>query len=133
MRLLHRACIKFIWYYYWWSFLPTPQLNVELKASYLRHGDNPGQLYAIRGDIDENVVYSKLALYPEKDFLHDGIYERILSVSGTLGYSLPALGLRLSAGYGFSWSRNAGNVEGVTEYRHVFSLGGRYALPVWSR
>jgi len=115
------------------TFLPTPGLNVELKASYVRHGDNPGATNAIMGDIDEDIVYREFRLYPEKDFLHDGIYERILSVSGTLGYSLPALGLRLSAGYGFSWSRNAGNVEGVTEYRHVFSLGGRYALPVWSR
>ncbi len=115
------------------SFLPTPALNVELKPAYVRHGDNPGATNAIMGDIDEDIVYREFALYPEKNFLHDGIYERILSLSGSVGYSLPSLGLKLSGGYGFSWSSNAGNVEGVTEYRHVFSLGGRYTLPVWSR
>jgi len=116
------------------TWLPLPELVADVQLSYMRHGDNPGATgYVIMGDIDEDLDYTHLSSYPDKDFLHDGIYERILSAYGRVSWAVPDHTLTLYAGYGLSWARNYQNVEGATAWIHVLTIGGRYQLPVWSR
>lgn len=114
------------------SFIPVPNIIVDLGASYIRHGDNPDTLdYLIMGDIDEPLLYSNMIEYPDKDFLHDGIYEKIFSIFGKISYSLPQIPLKVYAGYGFSYSANSGNTEGMVEVRNIITLGGTYTQKIW--
>ena len=97
---------------------PLPGLRASLQYSLVRHGDNSDDSYdagdaLIYGDVDKFQDYSKLSSYPDKDFLHDGIYDyshigrlrvfwRPAEAPVVFGVALP---LELGAGYGLSWTR----------------------------
>ena len=115
-------------------FLPSQEIDLELGMSYIRHGNNPDALdtdYLIMGDIDEPLSYSNIKDYPDKDFLNDGIYEKIFSVHGKISYSFSNFPLNVYAGYGFSYSRNAGNVAGVTDIRNIITFGASLKQQIW--
>lgn len=111
--------------------MPWEGVWADLSLSYVRHGDNPGVVgYVIRGDIDEDLDYAHLGEYPDKDFLRDGVYEHILSASVRATWRPGFADLSLYAGIGAAWARNYGCVAGNRASFAVFSLGGRYVLPV---
>ncbi len=58
------------------SFYPVSKVFADVKYRLIRHGDGelPGH---IEGDIDDPLVYGSPTVYPDKDFLNDGIYEWI--------------------------------------------------------
>ncbi len=116
------------------SFLPSTRLEVDLGMSYIRHGNNPNAPdtdYLIMGDIEKPLFYENMDDYPDKDFLNDGIYEKIFSITGKISYKFEDLPLKVYAGYGFSYSINTGNITGDTEFRNIFTLGAGYVQQIW--
>jgi len=113
------------------SFLPAPPMAIDLGVSYIRHGNNKDATSMIMGDIEVPLIYGNMNDYPDKNFLHDGIYEKIFSIFGKISYSLPQLPLNIYACYGFSYSTNSGNTEGLTELRNIITLGGTYTQQIW--
>ena len=104
-----------------------PVQGLELTAQYqlIRHGTGDHTLGEIEGDIDTWFVYGDLALYPEKDFLHDGAYEWINILTLGAGYRFVNLPLRAWAEYSFVHASNAlfdGNT-GNTVIRNLVGLG----------
>ncbi|MCF7950354.1 MAG: capsule assembly Wzi family protein [Spirochaetaceae bacterium] len=121
-------------------FLPAPRLGVTLQTILVRHGDNPDagdEEHLIMGDIDEPINDGPggdnfdIDDYPEKSFLHDGIYERMFRIFGRIDYRLPRSGLRLYLGYGYAHMRNYHNIEGNERSRHSLSFGASYAGTMW--
>ncbi|MDC7226546.1 MAG: capsule assembly Wzi family protein [Spirochaetales bacterium] len=116
------------------SFIPAAGFEVDVDISYIRHGDNPDaedDEYLIMGDIDEDLDYSNVDEYPEKDFLNDGIYEKILSFAADVSYTFKKVPVSLNLGYGFAWSRNYNNIEGNTNFKNIITIGGSYKQQLW--
>ncbi len=84
-------------------FFTLPSEGLELTAQYqlIRHGTGDHHLGQIEGDIGTWFDYADTALYPQKDFLHDGIYDWINVLTLNLGYRFAGLPLRLWAEYSF--------------------------------
>jgi hypothetical protein len=94
--------------------LPLSNLSAGLTYRLIRHGDNPGQNPgdpAILGRTDGYLDYTVgLDSYPDKDFLHDGLYDwnNILTLSAE--YTLPSFPVTFGFSYSFShtfWVDNA--------------------------
>jgi len=116
------------------SFLPDPAIAVDLGISYIRHGNNPDATlndYLIMGDIEEPLSYSNMIDYPDKDFLNDCIYEKIFSINGKISYSFSNIPFKVYGGYGFSYSHNAGNVAGLSEFRNIITFGASLKQQIW--
>ncbi len=93
--------------------LPADGLEVTAQYQLIRHGTGDHHLGEIEGDINIWFDYSDLALYPEKDFLHDGTYEWINILTLNLGYRFARAPLRLWAEYSFVHAGSYGNLIGL--------------------
>ncbi len=111
-----------------WKAVPVKDLFVELKFKHIRHGDGDCTLGQIEGDIDTWLDYGDLASYPDKDFLNDGIYERISVFSIGGKYTLPEFPLEVGLGYSYVYADNFENIPGNTIRRHLFSLEANVSL-----
>jgi hypothetical protein len=107
------------------SFFTLPADGLEVTARYqlIRHGSGDHALGEIEGDIGIWFDYADLALYPEKDFLHDGTYEWINILTLNLGYRFAGAPLKLWAEYGFVHAANYGNISGTTVVKNLLGLG----------
>ncbi|HEY9053770.1 MAG TPA: hypothetical protein VIO60_03015, partial [Rectinemataceae bacterium] len=114
--------------------------RAKLQYSLIRHGDNSDAAYAagtplIYGDVDKYQNYSNLSAYPNKDFLHDGIYD--ISHSASLGFAWrPAGGAKilgserpfeLGFGYGLAYTSWVDGTGGGTpvpapRWQHLIEL-----------
>jgi hypothetical protein len=113
-----------------WS-LPVPRLKAALEYRLVRHGDNPlnkpGDL-AILGRPEAYLDYSVgLDNYPNKDFLHDGLYDfnHIVTLSGS--YVLPWFPATVSLSYSLVYTFWNPNSTGLTappaQWRNILALG----------
>lgn len=118
----------------------APGWRASFAYSMIRHGDNSQANYnakvpLIYGDTDKYQWYDKIALYPDKNFLHDGVYD--YNHSGKLdvawrpagGIALGSLRVPAELGFGFGLSYTFwkdGNALGATlpdpEWRRVLEL-----------
>jgi hypothetical protein len=112
-------------------FFTLPADSLELSAQYqlIRHGTGDHAAGQIEGDIDIWYDYGSPDPYPEKDFLHDGIYEWINILTLQLGYRFAGLPLRLWAEYSFVHAANYGNISGNTAVKNLFGLGASASWP----
>ncbi len=112
------------------SSLPLPQLQADLEYRLIRHGDNPSSSPgdpAILGRPDGYYDYSKPDdSYPDKAFLHDGLYDHnhIVTVRGV--YSFRDSPFRVGLSYTFSytyWEPNAsGEPDRPDVVRNILGL-----------
>jgi hypothetical protein len=105
---------------------PAPSLELTAQYQLIRHGDGV-QFVDIEGEINSPLDYSQIDNYPEKDFLHDGIYEWINILSLNLGYRFLGAPLRLWAEYSFVHAANYGNVSGNIAVKNLVGLGASAA------
>jgi hypothetical protein len=108
---------------------PTPGLDVSAQYQLIRHGGGDHLAGQIEGDINTPIVYADLPLYPEKDFLHDGIYERLNILKLSLGYRFTRAPVRVWAEYSFVHANNYANVSGNTVVKNLVGLGFSAAWP----
>ncbi len=118
----------------------APGWRASFAYSMIRHGDNSQANYdakvpLIYGDTDKYQWYDMLASYPDKNFLHDGVYD--YNHSGKLDvFWRPAGGLalgtlrvpaELGCGFGLAYTFfRDGNASGATlpdpEWRRILEL-----------
>ncbi len=102
---------------------PAPGLEASVQYQFIRHGDGEVGLGQIEGDINDSIDYTAFPAYPEKDFLHDGIYEWINILKLSLAYRLAAVPLKVWAEYSFVHAANFGNTSGNTVVKNLIGLG----------
>jgi len=87
--------------------VPVPNLRAALEYRLIRHGDNPSRSpgdLVILGRPDGWFDYSVVDSYPDKAFLHDGLYDHnhILTLSGE--YSIPRSPVTVGLSYTFAYT-----------------------------
>lgn len=107
---------------------PLPRLTASLQYKHIRHGSGDHTNGQIEGDVDIWIDYSDLASYPDKDFLNDGIYERIHMIGFALSYSLPSPGITVRGDYNFVSIRNYQNIPGNDVLKNLFGIGIRISI-----
>lgn len=119
------------------SAKPYTGLTTKLTYSYIRHGDNEWKAYddydfengekvPVGGAIDKYLTYTDHEnRFEHKDFLNDGIYEFIHTISLKLNYSFSLLEipLDLMAGYSFVTAKNYNNIKGNDIDKNIITLG----------
>jgi hypothetical protein len=108
--------------------LPFVNFTAGLEYRLIRHGDNPGAMpgaLAILGRPDGWLDYDILETIPDKDFLHDGLYDinNIVTVSGE--YSFPRYPVTVGLSYTFShtfWLTNGLAVYPGDLVRNILGL-----------
>jgi hypothetical protein len=118
------------------KFLLPEGLGANLGFRHIRHGDNPNpdaaeEDYVIRGDIDVPLDYANVFEYGEKDFLNDGIYERITELSLNASYDFASIPLAASFGYTFAHANNYKNIEGNRKSWHAVTLSGSFQYSIF--
>ncbi|MBN1834517.1 MAG: hypothetical protein JW820_01640 [Spirochaetales bacterium] len=109
--------------------LPLSNLSLGLTYRLIRHGDNPslgpGDL-AILGRTDGWMDYDQLDDYPDKDFLHDGLYDWNNIVTLSTEYTLPSFPVTFGLSYSFShtfWVDNSVSDTGKPdEIKNILAL-----------
>lgn len=110
------------------SASPRPDVSLTAKYLYIRHGTGRHEDGQIEGDIDVWLDYSNLAEYPDKHFLHDGVYELIHSATISGVWKPERFPLTLSAEYSFVHGTNYGNIPGSTRTKHLVGIGASYSF-----
>ena len=111
------------------SFFIMEGLHAHIGFRNIRHGDNPDAAedeYVIRGDIDVPLDYANKNEYGDKDFLNDGIYERITQLSLGVSYDFSAVPLTASFGYTFAHAYSYQNIEENQKSWHAVTLSGSF-------
>lgn len=91
-------------------------LSLFLQYKLIRHGTNDPSIagdFAIYGDIDIYFNYDDPDAYPDKDFLHDGLYDWNNIVTLGANYTFPKLPITLSGEYIFSYTSWEPNDSGI--------------------
>jgi hypothetical protein len=100
-----------------WS-LPLPRLQTALECRLIRHGDNPDKNSADLAILGRPEAYFNYLLgidnYPDKDFLHDGLYDYNTIVTLSCAYALPWFAATLGLSYSFSYTWWDANATGLT-------------------
>ena len=116
------------------NFFIIEGLSANIGFRNIRHGDNPDAAedeYVIRGDIDVPLSYANKIEYGDKDFLNDGIYERITELSLNASYDFAAIPLAASFGYTLAYADNYQNIEGNQKSWHAVTLSGRFRYSIF--
>ncbi|MFZ2912963.1 MAG: hypothetical protein WAZ99_02090 [Rectinemataceae bacterium] len=106
--------------------LPAPGWRVSAEYSLVRHGDNPSKpwgSFVIFGNVAQYLDYPNISKYPDKHFLHDGLYDynhigrvsvawRPAETPLLFGIEVP---LELGLGYGLSYTYWDANESGEPE------------------
>jgi hypothetical protein len=99
--------------------VPIPSLRAGLEYRMIRHGDNPswksGDPPAILGRPDGWFDYDLLEAYPDKAFLHDGLYDHnhIVTLSGEYSIQRSPVTVGLSYTFAFTyWKPNDSGEQG---------------------
>jgi hypothetical protein len=119
---------------------PAPRLKLSLAYSLIRHGDNTpatGKTFLtdlqIYGDVDKYQNYSQIPIYPDKNFLKDGIYDYNHAGSLDLSWRPASLPLELNLGYGLSYTywddgEDKGRAVPDPVWRHILKVGVTYQM-----
>lgn len=114
------------------SAKPVTGLTTTLNYSFIRHGDNEwkdeyydpehqleeGEMIPVGGSMDKPLIYADHEnRFAEKDFLNDGDYEFIHTITLDLDYTFIYRSLPLSAGLSYSYV-----IEESVENYNLFSL-----------
>lgn len=112
--------------------MPAADFRFRLRYSLVRHGDNPSYTPEgaplISGDIDHWMNYGNIDKYPDKNFLHDGLYDynHILRIDGYWRPSAWKIPAEIGAGVGFchTWweANNSGEPEPAPSTKFVLDL-----------
>lgn len=110
--------------------VPLPRLRVGLEYRLIRHGDCPSQdpgALVILGRPDGYLDYTiGIDNYPDKDFLHDGLYDHNHIVTASAQYSIPRSPVTVGLSYTFAytwWEPNdSGEADRPDEVRNIFGL-----------
>lgn len=97
--------------------MPYMNLHIILQYQYIRHGDNAEDGY---GTI-AHVNYER-SQDLTKDFLHDGVYEKIHIATIAAAYEFENLPIWVSIDYSFNYATNFGCEEGVTMTRNILGM-----------
>ena len=107
---------------------PRTDLALTGKYRYIRHGTGNHADGQIEGDIGTWLDYGHLKEYPDKNFLHDGIYELIHVVTVSGSWTPAFLPLELTAEYSFVLGTNYGNISGNTVVKNLIAVGASYSF-----
>jgi len=99
------------------------RLYSEVLYQLIRHGTGKHEDGQIEGDMDIPLNYHNLKAYPDKYFLHDGIYEWINILSLKLKYRVLTPDFNIRAEYSYVNAVNYGNVTGNSVTKHLFGMG----------
>lgn len=123
------------------SAKPFAGLDLGLKYSYIRHGDNSweglsvedGDTIPVGGSVDKPLIYTDNAdqeLYVAKDFLNDGIYELIHTISLEIGYDFVVgkVPFGINLGYSYVDATNYENIEGNDVVKNILTFGFETSL-----
>lgn len=120
------------------STKPVSGLTTSLNYSFIRHGDNPGVeldkdgKIPISGDINVPLDYGKQGNgeYQDKNFLHDGIYEYIhtISLEAIYNFSHLVIPMELRFGYSFVTAENYENIKGNDIFMNIFTFNIKTSL-----
>ena len=116
------------------NFFIIEGLSANIGFRNIRHGDNPDAAeddYVIRGDIDVPLNYANAIDFGDKDFLNDGIYERITELSLNASYEFTSIPLTASFGYTFAHAENYRNIVGNRKSWHAVTLSGRFRYSIF--
>jgi len=102
---------------------PLSRLAVKAQYQLIRHGTGDHENGQIEGDIDIWLDYGSLSEYPDKDFLHDGVYEwiNILKLNGS--YVMASGKVTLWAEYNYVIARNFNNIKGNDVSMNLVGFG----------
>ena len=102
--------------------LPYQNLQLFLQYQYIRHGDGnweEGEMEgstSAGGTIEEAHAYDGTGI---KDFLNDGIYEKIHIATIGASYQLEDWPLKFGIDYSFTYADNFENIEGNTKMKNI--------------
>jgi hypothetical protein len=110
--------------------VPYPRLLAGFEYRLIRHGDNPSSdpgEFVILGRPDGYLDYSySLDLYPDKDFLHDGLYDYNHIVTLSAEYAIPRSPVTVGLSYTFAytyWEPNgSAEADRPDQMRNIFGL-----------
>lgn len=108
---------------------PLTGLSATAQYQLIRHGSGSHLAGQIEGDIDAWLDYGSPVPYPPKDFLHDGLYERLNVLTLKVAYTLAPLLTTVWAQYSYVNGKNYGNVAGNDVQKHLVGLGLRVDYP----
>lgn len=117
------------------SAKPFAGLDLGLKYSYIRHGDNDwddleeGDSVPVGGDVNKPLRYND-NLFEDKDFLNDGIYELIHTISLEIGYDFVVgkVPFGINLGYSYVDATNYENIEGNDVVKNILTFGFETSL-----
>ena len=107
---------------------PLPRFAATVQYQLIRHGTGNLEDGQIEGDIDIWLDYGNLAAYPDKDFLHDGIYEWINILKLNVSYTLAFYDITLWGEYSYVNVKNYGNIKGNDVSMNLIGLGFRVGI-----
>jgi len=106
--------------------IPYKNLSVFLQYQHIRHGDGIYEEGEMEGSTDSGGDGEEPAhAYNHtgtKDFLNDGIYEKIHIATLGASYELDSLPMKFEADYSFVYANNFNNIEGNTKMQNIFGL-----------
>ena len=106
--------------------LPYRNLSAYIQYQHIRHGDGIYEEGEMEGSIDSGGIGGEKAhAYNntgEKDFLNDGIYEKIHIVTIGASYELEKLPLSFEADYAFVQAENFRNITGNSKTQNILGF-----------
>ena len=106
--------------------MPFKNFSAYLMYQYIRHGDGNYEQGQMEGSTDSGGTGSEPAhaynTTGTKDFLNDGIYEKIHIASIGASYEMDILPILFEADYSFVYANNFENIEGNTKMKNVLGL-----------
>lgn len=100
--------------------MPYKNFRFLLQYQYIRHGDGDPALGEMEGSIDSGSFDPSTG--NTKDFLNDGIYEKIHIATFEASYEFEELPIFLSLDYSFNYGTNFENIVGNTMTRNILGM-----------
>lgn len=100
--------------------LPYDNFRFLLKYQYIRHGDGDPDLGEMEGSTSSGSFDASTG--NTKDFLNDGIYEKIHIFTIEAEYEFEELPFNVSLDYSFNYAENFENISGNTVMKNIVGL-----------